>query len=252
MGRPVRSASHEVLSLSAPAHRAARSGVATSRTIPLRLLSRPLLQRKCFANAEASQPALAVFRSHPRPPQWPAGNVSRRGSCIAPFLIAMFRYPPPRGSAAPPEPFRPGDAPGVLFPSQSCSRTVDFRAFPLVFPHVPSVNFHLDVLFFSRDRPTDSLFRGSGENCLASAASFHPLRTQTRPIAEVHLGFWVLIHRAVRFSAFISLAARSCLGIRLLQVRRTPASACPCVLETRLSHQPPHGRFRPAIRSWVS
>lgn len=129
---------------------------------------------------------------------------------------------------------RPGDAHGVCVPSQFCSCTAGFRAFPLFFPHMPSVNFHLDVLFFSRDRPTDSLFRGSGEKRLASAALIHPLRTQTRPIAEVHLGFWVFIRHAVRSSAFISLAARSCLGIGLFQVCRTPQSACPRVLENTL------------------
>jgi hypothetical protein len=111
---------------------------------------------------QASRP-LRSFAVHPRPPHWPAEDASRRRSCIAPFLIAMFRYPPSRASAVPPGPIGPGDAPGVLVPSQSCSCMADFRAFPLVFPHMPSVNFHLDVLFFSRDRPTDILFRGSGE-----------------------------------------------------------------------------------------
>jgi len=44
---------------------------------------------------------------------------------------------------------------------------------------------------------------------------------------EVHLGSWVFIRRAVRISAFISSAARSCLGISLSQVFGHPQVVLP-------------------------
>jgi hypothetical protein len=59
----------------------------------------------------------------------------------------------------------------------------------------------------------------------------HCKHKKARPIAEVHLGFWVFIRRAVRISAFISSAARSCLGISLLQVSGHPQVVRPCDLE---------------------
>lgn len=82
---------------------------------------------------------------------------ARRGSCIAPFLFnfAMFRYPQNarsfRGSAGI---YLSQRRSWALVPSQCYSCSGDFGAFPLLFPHMPSMNFHLG--YFSRDRPTDT------------------------------------------------------------------------------------------------
>jgi hypothetical protein len=90
------SASHEVFSPSAPAHRAALSGGTTRRTIPLRLWAGVFhFHRKCWTNGGTCQPALAVFRnsSTSASKRAPGLDVARCGSCTTAFLPAMFRYP---------------------------------------------------------------------------------------------------------------------------------------------------------------
>lgn len=67
---------------------------------------------------------------------------------------------------------------------------------------------------------------------MTCANSFTHCKHKIRPIAEVHLGFWVLIRHAVRISAFISLAARSCLGFSLFQVFGHPQGVRVRDLET--------------------
>jgi len=75
------------------------------------------------------------------------------------------------------------------------------QRFRCSFPTCRRVGFHLD-LFLSRDRPSDIICRGRFRHCpfkqrLGSA--FHPHTHEKRPIAEVHLGFWVYTPCTVRF-----------------------------------------------------
>lgn len=69
------------------------------------------------------------------------------------------------------------------------------------FPTCRPVGFHLD-LFLSRDRPSDIDSRGRFRHCPVGhrpGSAFHPHTHEKRPIAEVHLGSWVLTLCTVRF-----------------------------------------------------
>lgn len=151
--------SHEVLCPSAPAHRAALSGAAGLRTIPLRLLGWFLAAPPEVFGHQMEPTSLpmryfAVSRSHrsSRDDQMrfvAAGHASRLSCFVrdvplpARRLVSRLRrnHLSRRRSWA-------------LVPSQCYSCSGDFGAFPLLFPHMPSMNFHLG--YFSRDRPTDT------------------------------------------------------------------------------------------------
>lgn len=158
--------------------------------------------------------------------------------------------------AAPPERFRSGDAHGVHVPSQFCSCPPDFGAFPLVIPHMPSMSFHLDAVFFSRDRPTDAFFHSSDTSGLMPDA-----RRFRSPTNELHkeLGRSRKLTSASGYRSSgqsaspPSSAWRRDPALGLASCRHFGHSVVRwCVLE--YPHQPSAsaGRFRPAIRSWVS
>lgn len=117
-GQADSSASHEVLSPSAPARRAALSTGAARRTIPLRLWLACSAPPKSVSRmvGPASVP-LRSFAVHPHGP--PSDALMRMwlaaGHASGPFNPAMFRYPLCREPcAAPPELSCSGDAPGVF------------------------------------------------------------------------------------------------------------------------------------------
>jgi hypothetical protein len=144
-------ASHEVLCPSAPAHRAALSGAAGHRTIPLRLLGwlQAAPPEVFSANDGTGQLAHAVFRNSTSAAyagqagmDLAAGHASRLSIFVRDVpLPAVARF------AAPPERQLIRRRSWAFVPSQCCSCTEDFAAFPLVVPHMPSVNFHLEAVF---------------------------------------------------------------------------------------------------------
>jgi len=137
----IASASHEVLSPSAPAGRAALSGAAGLRTIPLRLW--PVMDGLAGSVIQPSRPACPCGVSHcihPGHRRTPADRcrsprVMHRGPliprCSATRCSASFTRL--RRSLS-----RPGNAHGVSGPSQLCSRMPGFGMFPSRFPHMPS------------------------------------------------------------------------------------------------------------------
>jgi hypothetical protein len=126
---------------------------------------------------EESQLAHAVFRSHPRPPAQVKPGGTRRGSCIAPFYFCVRDVPLPAVArfAAPPEAIPSGDARGLLSLRSFIPAWQTSERFRSSFPHMPSVNFHLEAVF---SRGTGRLipFETSGTCDLCQLV--HPLQTQ--------------------------------------------------------------------------
>lgn len=100
--------------------------------------------------------------------------------------------------------------------------------FPSRVAHMPLVDFHLDD-FLSRDRPSDFVYRERRAMPLGDLrhdVAFTHFRTEKRPIAEVHFGFWVSTRHAIRLPPSSEKAGRCCPGLFPLSGLRTPACVC--------------------------
>jgi hypothetical protein len=117
------------------------------------------------------------------------------------------------------------------------------------FPTCRLVGFHLD-LFLSRDRPSDIVpAAGTG---IAWGPRFTHIRTEKRPIAEVHLDFWVSIPGSVRFPPSSEIRRDDpALGLASSRFEGTATGAPARTRNFARAVSLRRAFVRPPIRSWA-